>query len=218
MSVSKRLRFEILRRDNHQCQYCGEKAPDVTLHVDHVIPVALGGSDKPENLVAACKDCNLGKTSLPASAPLVASIGTLSAGYALEMVDRMTQIRGSLELEDEYYEEFESAWNVWTCQGKRIPLPADHQTSIYRWARMGVPVGLIERAIKTAMTKEGLRPVPHAEFNYMAGVVWRTLEDTGVSPNLSAATVRLYTELEFEEKLTDERIDAWMKGRASVGA
>lgn len=36
MAVSKRTRFEVLRRDGHICQYCGEKAPDVTLHVDHV--------------------------------------------------------------------------------------------------------------------------------------------------------------------------------------
>ncbi|MGW6578921.1 HNH endonuclease [Streptomyces globisporus] len=63
MAVSKRLRYEILRRDKHACRYCGATAPDVPLRVDHVIPVALGGSDAPENLVAACEPCNSGKTS-----------------------------------------------------------------------------------------------------------------------------------------------------------
>jgi 5-methylcytosine-specific restriction endonuclease McrA len=29
--------------------------------VDHIIPVAKGGSDDPENLVAACKRCNFSK-------------------------------------------------------------------------------------------------------------------------------------------------------------
>lgn len=66
MTVSKRLRFEILRRDNHACRYCGGVAPDATITVDHVVPVALGGSDDPSNLVAACKDCNAGKSSVPA--------------------------------------------------------------------------------------------------------------------------------------------------------
>ena len=28
MAVSKRLRYEILRRDNHTCRYCGASAPD----------------------------------------------------------------------------------------------------------------------------------------------------------------------------------------------
>ncbi|AWN05089.1 HNH endonuclease [Gordonia phage Easley] len=40
MAVSKRLRYEILRRDNHTCRYCGATAPDVPLTVDHVVPVS----------------------------------------------------------------------------------------------------------------------------------------------------------------------------------
>jgi hypothetical protein len=71
MAVSKRLRYEILRRDNHACRYCGATAPDVKLAVDHVIPQSLGGSDKPENLVASCVDCNAGKTSsMPNAMPV----------------------------------------------------------------------------------------------------------------------------------------------------
>lgn len=71
MAVSKRLRYEILRRDNHACRYCGASAPTVKLNVDHVIPQALGGSDKPTNLVTACADCNSGKTSsLPNAEPV----------------------------------------------------------------------------------------------------------------------------------------------------
>lgn len=63
MAVSKRLRYEILRRDNHTCRYCGASAPDVPLRVDHVTPVALGGTDEPSNLVTSCEPCNSGKTS-----------------------------------------------------------------------------------------------------------------------------------------------------------
>jgi hypothetical protein len=71
MAVSKRLRYEILRRDNHACRYCGATAPQVKLNVDHVIPTSLGGSDKPGNLVTACADCNSGKTSsLPNAEPV----------------------------------------------------------------------------------------------------------------------------------------------------
>lgn len=36
--TSIRTRFRILERDNFTCQYCGNKAPDVILHVDHKIP------------------------------------------------------------------------------------------------------------------------------------------------------------------------------------
>lgn len=62
MGVPKRTRFEVLRRDNFSCRYCGAKAPFVELHVDHVIPRRHGGTDDPWNLTAACVECNLGKT------------------------------------------------------------------------------------------------------------------------------------------------------------
>ena len=219
MAVSKRLRFEILRRDNHTCQYCGEKAPDVTLHVDHVVPVTLGGSDKPDNLVAACKDCNLGKTSVPAGAPLVSAVGKMAASYALDLTERMTIIRAELERDDDYLEEFEDAWNAWKYTGtdRRAPLPPDHKNSIYRWSKMGVPIRLVERAIGIAMTKQGLRG-EFPEFTYMAGIVWRTLNEADVPADLTEATVHIYTAMEFEDALTNERIDAYMKGRESVGA
>ncbi|NED75321.1 HNH endonuclease [Streptomyces sp. SID9944] len=74
MAVSKRLRYEILRRDNYACRYCGATAPQVKLNVDHVIPQALGGSDKPDNLVTACADCNAGKTSSMPNAMVVADV------------------------------------------------------------------------------------------------------------------------------------------------
>ena len=60
-TLTKRVRFEILKRDNFACRYCGAKAPDVVLHCDHVHPVARGGKNELENLVTACRDCNAGK-------------------------------------------------------------------------------------------------------------------------------------------------------------
>lgn len=61
MAVSNRLRFEVLRRDNYACRYCGAKAPFAELHVDHVVPRSRGGGDDPWNLTAACVDCNMAK-------------------------------------------------------------------------------------------------------------------------------------------------------------
>lgn len=61
MAISKSLRFRILNRDNFTCSYCGRRAPDVRLEVDHVHPRSKGGSDHPSNLKTACFDCNRGK-------------------------------------------------------------------------------------------------------------------------------------------------------------
>jgi hypothetical protein len=57
------VRFEVLRRDGFTCRYCGRKAPMVRLQVDHVVPWSLGGSDDLSNLVAACSECNVGKSA-----------------------------------------------------------------------------------------------------------------------------------------------------------
>jgi 5-methylcytosine-specific restriction endonuclease McrA len=48
----------IKRRDGHQCVYCDSSA---NLCVDHVYPIALGGTDDYRNLVCACNACNSGK-------------------------------------------------------------------------------------------------------------------------------------------------------------
>lgn len=47
---------EILRRDDHTCQYCGRQMGVLT--IDHVIPRRLGGQHTWTNVVAACSPCN----------------------------------------------------------------------------------------------------------------------------------------------------------------
>ena len=49
-------RKNIIQRDGHRCQYCGENHGAMT--VDHVIPKIYGGKDTWENLVCACIRCN----------------------------------------------------------------------------------------------------------------------------------------------------------------
>lgn len=58
---SKRMRFNVLNRDNFTCQYCGRQVPNVKLHVDHITPRARGGRDSIDNYITACSDCNQGK-------------------------------------------------------------------------------------------------------------------------------------------------------------
>jgi 5-methylcytosine-specific restriction endonuclease McrA len=50
---------EVFLRDKFTCQYCGKKAPDLTL--DHVVPRRQQGSHTWENVVAACSRCNMRK-------------------------------------------------------------------------------------------------------------------------------------------------------------
>ncbi|MFC2092840.1 HNH endonuclease [Bacteroidota bacterium] len=48
-------RKNIIRRDNHRCQFCGASS---NLTIDHIIPKSRGGEDTWENLTTACIKCN----------------------------------------------------------------------------------------------------------------------------------------------------------------
>lgn len=66
-SISWRLRFIVMRRDNFKCQICGSspsKNPEVVLHVDHVVPWSKGGETIIDNLQTLCSKCNIGKSDL----------------------------------------------------------------------------------------------------------------------------------------------------------
>ena len=61
-AITKKVRFEVFKRDSFTCQYCGQAAPDVVLHIDHIEPVAKGGDNEILNLITSCAGCNAGKS------------------------------------------------------------------------------------------------------------------------------------------------------------
>lgn len=63
--ITKRVRFEIFKRDGFRCVYCGATPMQASLHVDHVVAVVDGGSNEPTNLVTSCEECNVGKGAIP---------------------------------------------------------------------------------------------------------------------------------------------------------
>ncbi|MGB0757460.1 MAG: HNH endonuclease [Patescibacteria group bacterium] len=62
-ALSKKVRFEVFKRDKFTCQYCGRKSPDILLHIDHIEPVSKGGDNDIINLITSCQECNLGKSN-----------------------------------------------------------------------------------------------------------------------------------------------------------
>lgn len=52
----------ILKRDAYTCQYCGRNSGE-RMTIDHIVPKAQGGRTVWENVVSACRACNLTKGS-----------------------------------------------------------------------------------------------------------------------------------------------------------
>lgn len=59
--LSSSERFNILSRDDFTCQFCDARPGNDRLHVDHLLPVSLGGTNAPVILVTSCDRCNTGK-------------------------------------------------------------------------------------------------------------------------------------------------------------
>src|SRR5450755_1660456 len=89
-AISTKKRFEIFKRDNFICQYCGRTPDDgVILHVDHIIPVAKGGENEDINLTTSCFDCNSGKRDgLISVSPEALSIADVNKGLEEELKSR----------------------------------------------------------------------------------------------------------------------------------
>jgi len=177
VAVSKRTRYEVLKRDNHTCRYCGGTAPDVVLTVDHVTPVALGGSDNPGNLVAACKDCNAGKSSTSPNAGTVTDVAQDALQWAAAIKVVAATRAAQREERDAYVRTFEAAWDAWHYgrYNEPIPRPASWRASIETFYETGVPVTELEHCVRIACGNE--RIVPTETFRYFAGCVWRVVKE-----------------------------------------
>lgn len=173
MPVSKRLRYEVLRRDNHTCRYCGGTPPDVALTVDHVIPITLGGTDDPNNLVAACRDCNSGKSASNPDQPLVEDV----AADALRWRDAM-QKAAELAFEqqaarDDNRRWVDREWTAWGDSERRVyDRPSDWPLTVDQLIAAGLDVTDIFEAIKEAM----MRNYVDDRWRYTCGILYRTLE------------------------------------------
>ena len=57
----KLTRRNLLTRDQHRCSYTGEKLTLKDATIDHVIPRSRGGMTTWDNVVSACRKCNIKK-------------------------------------------------------------------------------------------------------------------------------------------------------------
>ena len=56
-----RIRKMVFEKDGYRCQICGATSATTKLEVDHIIPLARGGTDDFDNLITLCCHCNHGK-------------------------------------------------------------------------------------------------------------------------------------------------------------
>jgi 5-methylcytosine-specific restriction enzyme A len=58
IKIPDSVRKYVFERNNYQCQSCGQTFGETKLSIDHIIPLAQGGSNDISNLQTLCLTCN----------------------------------------------------------------------------------------------------------------------------------------------------------------
>lgn len=170
--ISKKLRFDVFKRDGFRCTYCGATPSEtVILEVDHIHPVAEGGSNDIDNLVAACFDCNRGKRD-----GLLSSVPQSLSDKAEAVAEREAQVRAYYEiLEARKQRVDDEMWDVADILMQRFNEDRILRTSlasIKRFLEL-LPFPIVLEAMETACNRMYSRT---AAFKYFCGICWRKIK------------------------------------------
>lgn len=149
-------------------------APDVKLEVDHVIAVALGGSDDPSNLITSCEDCNQGKSSVAIDGPLVEDIARDAIRWA-KAIEKAAQYREmEQEITDELIDNWDSVWCYWVTGNPKtsIPRDADWRESLKTFLNQGLTPDILNDLVSVAMNSQAK---PDRTWKFFCGCCWRTI-------------------------------------------
>lgn len=174
-AISTRTRFEIFKRDGFVCQYCGAHPPQALLHVDHVVPVAGGGYNAPDNLVTACDRCNLGKGAIP-----LTCVPESLQEKAARVAEAEKQLRGYHEvMEAARARRDEDAWRVADIFTRQFNPDGSIRKDWFQSIRLFVEkLDVFEcmDAMEIAVAKKPWSANPC--FRYFCGVCWTKIRDT----------------------------------------
>lgn len=219
MAVSKRLRYEVLRRDNHTCRYCGATAPDVPLRIDHVVPQSLGGTDAPDNLVTACQDCNSGKSSATVDSTVVADVADDALRWAAAMEQAAAELQTQTAPKRAYRDAFQQAWNEWTWEhdGKRQPfdLPDGWKTSLDNFREAGLPQDVWPDIIEKTITNKTVKA--DNLFRYACGIAWRMVRELQERASVIVGVATPATNVDSRAAVLEATFGVWRVGRIEVG-
>lgn len=175
-SLSKKIRFDVFKRDGFKCAYCGKSPPLVVLEIDHITPVSKGGDNGINNLLTACFDCNRGKTN----ATLDTIPPTLSKKLEI-LQEKETQL-------SEYNKFLKRINSRMSRQARDIEKVYSGAFPEYRLSK-NFKMGSIKNFLKKLTfqeTKEAMEIAvsrihdPDDSIKYFCGICWRRIEERGI--------------------------------------
>lgn len=172
-AIGKKKRFDVFKRDGFVCAYCGAHPPHVVLEVDHIDPVANGGSNHIDNLITACFNCNRGKRD-----SLLTEVPQSLAEKAKQIQESESQLMGYRDvLKKRKAREDHDAWEVveelWPGQAEKgIPMAKLQSIRVFL-ERLD-----LEDVLKAvAITQARIHTRETRYFSYFCGVCWGKIRD-----------------------------------------
>lgn len=173
-ALSKKLRFDVFKRDAFKCAYCGATpSEEAVLEVDHIRAVADGGTNEMDNLVTACFDCNRGK----AATPLTTVPETLEAKAALAQ-EREAQIRAFYKiLEAGKRRRDDEAWSIADVYTGAFHLEGIARTDLQSIKTFLTKLNYYEvtEAMEIAVARKPYSD--YAAFKYFCGICWSKIKE-----------------------------------------
>jgi HNH endonuclease len=210
--ISKKLRFEVFKRDSFTCQYCGRKAPDVILQCDHIKPVAEGGASDILNLLTSCVDCNSGKgaRTLAEHATLTKQIDQLAELQTRrEQIEMLIEWReGLANLEDDVVAKLATRWSS-LCE-EAVTLTPTGMDRLRRTA-FGA-IGRVAKVLSQSKTKPYLK-----HLFYIRGILRNRLDyiNEYMLMNLMEDAVAHGIDLDWMESFA-KRVSSWTQFKNSI--
>lgn len=171
-AISKKLRFDVFKRDGFCCGYCGAHPSEtVILEIDHIHPVIEGGTNEIDNLLTACFDCNRGK-----GPRLLSTIPQSFEEKAIETAEREAQLRAYYEiLEAKKQRKDDELWSIADIYMQRYG-----DESILRSRLASIRTFLermdyyeVHEAMEIAVDKMYSKA---PAFRYFCGICWRKIK------------------------------------------
>jgi|TARA_R100000093_G_C1931779_1_gene68964 hypothetical protein len=194
MSISKKLRFSVFKRDNFTCQYCGKTPPNVILEADHVISRKDGGQDDKMNLITACFACNRGKGASSVSIGKMTKKALKKECKILkEEKEQLTAYYNFIREKDELKDfELSIYRERWASASEGEQLEKKQEKSVKLLLSRGNNPHEILEAIDIAWSATNVDD--HEKFRYMCGVLKR-LRLQRDDPELAGRERRIRKEL-----------------------
>ena len=173
--TSKRMRFEVFKRDNFECQYCGSKPPKVPLEIDHIIPVSKNGKTTKDNLITACFDCNRGKSNIELDdipRPLIETIERKKIAQ-LQYLDYKKILKKEQKI---IKEEINTIELVYSSSFNEYCFTDKFKVTVKNFIKK-LDVVIVEDAMETACVK--IYYDEQKVLKYFCGICWNIIKEGG---------------------------------------